>query len=219
MATELPVLPDDWFTTWWEPRSFLKQVLDLQQRISSVDQITRPEFQPLLEAHVAARFAVARAQLEPTEVRLRRAADRFPDFEVRVAQRTVPFALVEAYRTGSRRDEEFKRAAERKAAGLQETVEYFDPGEELVRSVPAIERAIAAKAAKRYVPAPALLVYVNYWIFDGPPLDPTGFGNLVKAWRDSFLEIWLVWGAFVIRCWPNAIQLEIDAETAKLLMG
>lgn len=218
MATEEQALPAEWFEKWWEPRAFLEQVLRRQHQIAPEDQITRPEFRRLLEAHVAARFAVVHAQLEPTEVRLRPEADRFPDFEVKLAQRTVPFELVEAYRTGSRRDEEFKRAAERRTAGLPEAVEYFDPDKEQVAGLPAIERAIAAKAAKRYTPAPALLVYVNYWLFDQPPLDPAGFASLANTWRASFPEVWLLWGAFAIRCWPDPIQLTTDSETARLLI-
>ena len=62
---------------------------------------------------------------------------------------------------------------------------------------------VEKKAAKKYKPEPNLLVYVNFALFDVPPLTPADFGALLKASRESFPELWLLWGANAIQCWPD----------------
>lgn len=130
----------------------------------------RSEFQPLREAYAAGLFSWIRAQQQQLVVKLNR--DRFPDFDLKSENSVVAFELVEAMEQGRRRADEYREAARRKAAGLPELIEHFDPAEEEQSAILAIERAVEKKAAKKYNPAPPLLVYVNLWIFDAPPLTP-----------------------------------------------
>jgi hypothetical protein len=119
----------------------------------------------------------------------------------------VGFELVEAMEEGRRRADEYREAARRKAAGLPELIEHFDPAEEEQSAIFAIERAVEKKAAKKYNPAPPLLVYVNLWVFDAPPLTPEQCGQALHRFRESFPELWLLWGANAIRCWPDPTRI------------
>lgn len=199
--------PAEWFDCWWQPQEFFTTVLKHNQRVPEVDFFECAELQPLREAYAAGLFATIRAeQGGPVALRLQR--DRFPDFDLRVENdQVLPFELVEAYRPGRRRGEEYKEAARRKAEGLPPVLEEFDPEAEEKAAIPAIEQAVAKKAEKWYKPAPNLLVYVNFWIFDKPPLALEQFAELVSPWRTRFAEIWLLWGANAIRCWPEPVRL------------
>ncbi len=201
---ESEAVPAEWFDRWWEPREFFAAVRALQDQIPAPAQLTRPEFRPLLEAYAAGLFTTIRAETEPLALRLQR--DRFPDFDVLIENTVLPFELVEAGKPGHRRDEEYREEARRQADGLPRRVETFDPAVEQAEAIPAIKRAVSKKAAKFYSPPPHLLVYVNYWLFDAPPLSDREFGELVAPGHDRFAEIWLLWGPNVIRCWPDPLR-------------
>jgi len=197
--------PPEWFDRWWEPKEFFTVVREHNQQVPEVDFFERAELQPLREAYAAGLFATILAEEHAVSLRLQR--ERFPDFDLRIDDQVLPFELVEADRPGRRRGDEYRGAARREAAGFPPKIEEFDPQLEEKAAIPAIKRAIAEKAAKRYKPAPYLLVYVNFWLFDQPPLTTDQFAGLVSRWRDQFPEIWLLWGAKAIRCWPNPVRL------------
>lgn len=197
--------PAEWFNRWWTAADFFAMVHKHNEAIPPVDFFDRPEFQPLREAYAAGFFSWILAQERPVLVKLD--ADRFPDFDLKFNDTVVGFELVEADRPGRRRTEEYKEAGRREAAGLPEKLENFDPDAEQQAAMPAIKRAVEKKAAKKYMPAPHLLVYVNFWLFDEPPLTPAQFGQLLQPWRESFPEVWLLWKAHAIRCWPDATRL------------
>lgn len=197
--------PPEWFDRWWDPKEFLTVVREHNQRVPQADFLGRAELQPLSEAYAAGLFATILAQEHAVTLRLQR--DRFPDFDLRIEDRVLPFELVEADRPGRRRGEEYKEAARREAEGLPPKMEESDPKVEEKAAIPAIKRAISNKADKLYKPAPYLLVYVNFWLFDQPPLTPDQFAGLVSRWREQFPEIWLLWGANAIRCWPDPVRL------------
>jgi hypothetical protein len=202
-------VPAEWFDRWWQPREFFAAVRILQDQIPETEQLTRPEFRPLLEAYAAGLFTTIRAEAEPL-LALRLQRDRFPDFDVRIEDTILPFELVEAGRPGHHRDEEYRQEARRAAAGLPPRLETFDPAAEATKAIPAIKEAVARKAAKFYTPPPHLLVYVNFWIFDTPPLTDREFGDLVAPWYERFVEIWLLWGLNAIRCWPDPQRFAAD---------
>jgi hypothetical protein len=175
------------------------------EAIPSDEFFGRPEYQPLREAYAGGFFSWILAQQQSVLVKLD--ADRFPDFDLRLGGELVGFELVEAGRLGRRRAEEYREDARREAAGLPPRLEEFDPDAEQEAAIPAIRGVVEKKAAKKYKPAPYLLVYVNFWLFDVPPLTPAQFGELLADWRQSFPEVWLLWGSNAIRCWPDPIRL------------
>jgi hypothetical protein len=103
-----------------------------------------------------------------------------------VTEKVLPFELVEAYRPGETRGAEYKQAAKRKAAGLPERLEQFDPVEDEKKAAPAIAKAIEKKTSKQYGSAPYLFVCVNLWLFDKPQMRLEDFGALAKPWSDKF---------------------------------
>ncbi len=165
----------------------------------------RTELKPLREAWAAARYATILAQDRPVSVNLER--DRFPDFNLRVRDELQCFELVEADREGRRRGEEYRRAAAREEAGLPPELEEFDPWEEEQRAIPAITRAIEAKAGKHYKPATHLLVYVNFWLDREPPNVILQAVQSAEKRRDAFASFWLLWGDFIIRLWPRPAKI------------
>jgi len=202
-------VPAEWFDRWWAPRDFFAAVRALQDQLPAAEQLTRPEFRPLLEAYAAGLSTAIRAETEHLTLRLQ--DDRFPDFDVRIGNTILPFELVEAGRPGHRRDEEYREEARRTAAGLPPRKEIFDPAGEETQAISAIKEAVARKAAKFDTPPPHLLVYVNFWIFDTPPLSDRAFGELVAPWYERFAEIWLLWGLNAIRCWPDPRRFAAEA--------
>lgn len=148
--------PLEWFDRWWTPAEFATAVSVHKETIPKSDFMCRSEAKPIREAWAAARCATILSQDRPVSIQLER--DRFPDFNLRVRDELQPFEIVEAHQVGRRRCEEYRRAAERKAAGLPPEIEHFDPWEEEQAAIPAIVRAIEAKAAKYYRPVPHLLV-------------------------------------------------------------
>jgi hypothetical protein len=198
--------PADWFERWWEPTEFFLAVLKHSKPIPSEELMTRPELRKLLEAYVAGLFSMIRSQhQEGLSLRLRR--DTFPDFDLRLNTTEFPFEVVEADQPERRRDEEYRQIGRREAQGLPSKIEHFDPDESEHAALPAIGLAIENKAGKRYRPAPHLLVYVNFWLFDVPPLEL--LKRLVRPWQDLFPEIWLLWGGHIVRCSPDPIRLTI----------
>jgi len=197
--------PAEWFNRWWHPAEFFPMVQKHNEPIPSDEFFARPEFQPLREAYAAGLFSWILAQERSVLVKLD--ADRFPDFDLKLHEGEVRFELVEANQPGRRRTEEYREAARREAAGLPERIETFDPDAEQQAALPAIRHAVELKAAKKYKPAPHLLVYVNFWLFNKPPLTPAQFGRLLQPWRESFPELWLLWQGHAIRCWPDPVRL------------
>jgi hypothetical protein len=194
-------VPPEWFNRWWSPPEFFATVKKHNDAIPELDFFANPKLQPLRGAYAAGFFSYILAQARSVLVKLD--ADRFPDFDLRFDKNIVGFELVEADQEGRRRTDEYREAERRKSAGLPEEMEFFDPVEELEAAVPAIQRAVEKKAAKNYKPAPHLLVYVNFWLFDKPPLTPAEFEARLQQWRQAFPEVWLLWGANAIRCWPD----------------
>src|SRR5262249_2271610 len=129
------------------------------------------------------------------------------DFDLKLGDTAVGFELVEADRSERRRADEYKEAARREAAGLPDKLDGVDPIEERQAAIPPICRGGERKAGKKYRPAPDPLVYVNFSLFDKPPLTAGQFGQLLQPWRASFPEVWLLWGANAIRCWPDPAHL------------
>jgi len=193
--------PQEWFKDWWASTDFLPVVHEHNSKVTGDDFFNRAELQPLREAYAAGLFTWILG--ERHKVRVKLDSDRFPDFQLECDGKVLPFELVEAYRPGERRGAEYKEAAKRKAAGLPELVEAFDPIEDEKKAAPEIAKAIEKKASKHYGSAPYLLVYVNFWLFDKPQMTLEDFGALAKPWSDKFPEIWLLWGANAIRCSPK----------------
>lgn len=77
-----------------------------------------------------------------SKIRVKLDSYRFPDFQLECDGKVLPFELVEAYRPGERRGAEYKEAAKRKAAGVPERFEEFDPVEDEKKAAPAIAKAI-----------------------------------------------------------------------------
>jgi hypothetical protein len=85
--------------------------------------------------------------------------------------------------------------------------ELFDPDEERDAGIPAIARAIQEKVAKRYKPAPNLLVYVNFLLFDRLNFSISEMQSLVDMCRDHFPSTWLLWGEDVAQIWPRQFKV------------
>ena len=198
-------VPTEWFTRWWSPAEFFPMVQQHNEAIPNEQFFSCAEFQPLREAYAAGFFSWILGQERHVLVKLD--ADRFPDFDLKLDGVVVGFELVEADRPGRRRGDEYKEAARSEAASLPEIPEEFDPDEEQKAAIPVIRRVVELKAAKKYAPPPHLVVYVNFWLFDKPPLTPAQFGQLLQPWREAFPEVWLLWKAHAIRCWPDPIRL------------
>ena len=207
--------PVEWFERWWPPLAFLTVVLEHNRDVPSDAFFARAELQPLREAYAAGLFATILSETQAVALRLRR--DRFPDFDLRIGEHIQAFELVEADKPGRRRGDEYKEAAQREAEGLPPSVEHFDPDAEEQAAPEAIREAIAKKAQKSYAPAPPLLVYVNFWLFHAPSLTPEQFAALVAPWREQFPEIWLLWGANAIRCWPDPARLVAQSLPSGLI--
>ena len=197
--------PVEWFNRWWSAGEFFSLVKKHNDAVSQDEFFARPEYQQLREAYAAGLFSFIRAQERNMFVKLD--ADRFPDFDLRIDKAVIGFELVEADRLGRKRAQEYREAARREAADEPELLGEFDPVAEQEAAIPAIQRAVELKAAKKYKPAPHLLVYVNFWLFDKPPLTADQFGQLLQQWRDSFPELWLLWQGHAIRCWPDPTRL------------
>ncbi len=192
--------PAEWFERWWEPRDFFLAVWEHSKPIPSVDLMTRPELRALQEAYVAGLFTMIRGQHQDG-LSLKLPRDRFPDFDLRLHATVLSFEVVQADEPGRRRGDEYHEVARREARGLPRQIEHFDPDESERAALPAIALAIEKKASKHYQPAPHLLVYVNFFLFRTPALEP--LGRLAVPWREEFPEIWLLWGAHAVRCSPN----------------
>lgn len=197
--------PPAWFDRWSTPAEFAAAVDALKGTISDVDFMCRSEAKPMREAWAAARYATILSGDRPVSIQLER--DRFPDFNLRVRDELQLFEIVEADQPGRRRTEEYRLLAERKTAGLPPEIEEFDPKEEQQAAIPAIVRAIEAKAAKRYRPAPHLLVYVNFWLGGEPPTEIWTAVESAERHHNSFAATWLLWGGFIIRLWPRPAKI------------
>jgi hypothetical protein len=206
--------PPEWFDRYWGPKEFFTAVLKHNQRVPEID-FWRPELKPLREAYAAALFGTILAQGRRLALRLQR--DTFPDFDLRIGDQVLPFEWVEADRPDRRRGKEYKDAARRKALGLPPLLKGFDPKPAEKAAIRAIRRAIKKKTEKLYNPPPCLLVYVNFWLFDKPPLTLEQFAEVVRPWRERFPEIWLLWGANAIRCWPDPMRLAAQSLPPELL--
>lgn len=126
--------------------------------------------------------------------------DRFPDFELRTTEGVQPFELVEADRNDRRRGDEYKQRS-------RQPPQLFDPDAEERRALEEIRRVIEGKARKAYRPSPYLLVYVNLLIFGELPVPPEQLARDTQKWASSFAEIWLLWGAHVVRTAPTPLVL------------
>ncbi len=202
-AEDLP--PREWFDRWWDPPEFFEGVNRHSQGISPVDFFGKAELKPLREAYAAGLFSLILGQQDlPVAVRLD--GDRFPDFNLRIGDELCLFEIVEAYPPGQKRGDEYKEAARRKAEGLPEVMEEFDPQEEERAAIPVIVEAVRKKAEKNYQPPPCLLVYVNFWLFREPVLSPREFAERLNPWGEKFQQTWLLWGANAIRCRPDPVR-------------
>ena len=197
--------PSEWFNDWWSPSEFFAAVQSLTDPIPDVDFVTSPECQKLREGWVAGFFSRVLTQQWPILVKLD--PGPFPDFALTISGTVRPFELVEAYRRDRQRTKEYREAARRAAAGLPAPLKEFDAIELRDAALPAIRSAVEGKAAKKYSVPPSLLVYVNFPLFTKPPLTPEEFAHSLEPWRDSFPDVWLLWGAWAMRCWPDPIAL------------
>jgi hypothetical protein len=159
----------------------------------------------LREALAAAVFADIRSTHSARRIRLER--DRFPDFQIGTDQGNEPFELVEADRMGRQRGKEYREAAAREAAGRPPESELFDAVEERNAGVKAIERVLQEKAAKHYKPAPNLLVYVNFLIFEKASFSIAERNQFLDLCRDCFPSTWLLWGRSVVQIWPRQFRI------------
>jgi hypothetical protein len=149
-----------------------------------------------------------RAQHEHAPIHLKLEPDRFPDLNLRIGGGVVPFEVVDADRAKRRRGDEYRNDAEREGKGLPPRVKQFDPLREENKAGPAIRAALEVKARKHYRPAPALLIYVNLFLFrriEAATLNR--LAELAAPHRDRFSEVWLLWGSNAIRCSPDPIHL------------
>lgn len=201
--------PETWFKDWWLSTELLPTVIEHNAKVPSDDFFNRGELQPLREAYAASLFAWIVG--ERRKVRIKLDAAQFPDFQLERDGKAVPFELVEAYRPGERRGAEYKGAAKRRAAGLPERIEEFDPIEDEKNAPPAITKAIAKKASKHYGSVTCLLVYVNFWLFDKPKISLNELAELASPWATQFLEIWLLWGANAVCCSPDAEMINAQS--------
>ncbi len=186
---ELKTAPPEWFDRWWTPAEFAMAVNAHKETISASDFMCRSEAKPIREAWAAARYAIILSQDRPVSIQLE--PDRFPDFNLRVRDELQPFEMCEAGRVGRRRSDEYRRAAEREAAGSPRGIEHFDSWEEERAAIPAIVRAIKAKAGKRYRPVPHLLIYVNFELDGEPPKEIFEAARVAKRHCDRFVAVWL----------------------------
>ncbi len=127
--------------------------------------------------------------------------------------------MVEAYRVGTQRTNEFREADQRAKDGLPPRHVFFDAAEDESEAFLAIRRAVESKAAKHYRPRPHLLVYVNYWDLDPSPGRAREVAQALAAWHGSFAALWLLWGGTALRCWPEpaeftALESDILGSTA-----
>lgn len=197
--------PNTWFDRWWEPESFLAEVQIHSEPVPRVLLFNHPELKQLREALAAALFAELRLEHTPLSIRLE--PDRFPDFQIRTNGGIEPFELVEADRMDRRRGKEYREAAEREAAGLQPEWESFDPVEERQAGVEAIARVLQEKAAKHYKPAPNLLVYVNFLLFEKVSFSLSESQLLISLCQDRFPSTWLLWGQSVAQISPRFFRV------------
>ncbi|MFQ5973703.1 MAG: hypothetical protein ACE5Q3_15350 [Alphaproteobacteria bacterium] len=207
--------PRNWFDRWWVPAEFFDLVCNHNDSVQQDEFFNNPKLKPLREAYAAAYFAAIRAQSKPCLLRL--VAGEFPDFELSIGEDVLKFELTEADRAGRRRGQEYREAAAREVAELAPETELFDPGEEERAALRAIERALELKARKHYRPPPHLLVYVNFFTFQKSPLTGLEWAGLAKPWHDRFASIWLLWGAKVVRCWPNPAMIVAREEPSAVL--
>ena len=117
--------------------------------------------------------------------------------------------MIEAFEEVRRRDDEYRRAAARKAEGLPPVIEQFDPGEEEEAAIAAIARSIEKKAKKRYSTVPNLLVYVNFsCMTDNLPITNLLAFQLADRWSKDFKSCWLLWEQCIFRLWPRATKIK-----------
>ena len=203
--------PSEWFDRWWDALDFLSAVTRHADPVPQDILFNEPEMAKLLEAVAAAQFAAIRNLDTPIQIRLE--ADRFPDFRLTAKAAIEEFELVEADEQGRRRGDEYREVVAREAAGLPPLAETFDPAEVERRALPAIAKALAAKAKKNYRPPPNILVYVNFELFRELPLTNLQASELVHPYQSIFPSIWLLWGRNAARLCPRqAVRARSDQD-------
>lgn len=206
--TDPEAVPPAWFDRWWEPEEFFRAVVNYIGSLPSPDDVvTAPRYQRVREAYVGGFFAMIRDQHADAPVRVKLEADRFPDVNVRISDSMLLFEVVEVQRPDRRRGDEYREDADRAARGLPPRVRSADPLFEQRAAALGIANALESKASRHYHPAPRLLVYVNLWLISN--MDDTLLNDIREAatpYRDAFPELWLLWKANVIRCWPDPVQ-------------
>jgi len=197
--------PGEWFDRWWDAPDFLTAVRRHADPVPLDILFNEPEMAKLLEAVAAAQFAVIRNLSKAIQIRLE--SDRFPDFQLKTSDDVEQFELVEADEPGRRRGDEYREVVAREAAGLPPIAEPFDPIEAEQGAILAINRALAAKARKKYKPAPHVLVYVNFELFRELPLTSLQADQLSYPYREVFPSMWLLWGRNAVRLWPRPCKI------------
>lgn len=197
---------------WQRPSQMLKRARALMDLIGDVDLFNQAGVDFLLEAWAAAKFARARGTLR---VRLVSAREQFPDFEVRTRARAIEqweFTEIDPRRPERPRGDEYRQRALRRIAG-NHAVEGISI-EEMRRQVDRIPSSLRdgcrAKVEKEYGGRVGLLVYLNFSDF--------GFWyeeieqsllSATKVAKDSFTEVWVLWGARLYRKWHDGAAAEL----------
>jgi hypothetical protein len=197
-------VPRSWSTSWWKPRSFLSAVERSNRQISSVRFFNDPSqaIRARHEAYVAALFSTILSDHNRCTF-LRLEAGQFPDFHLRTAERDLDFEITEADRIGRRRGLEYR---------ARRRVRRYDPVEDEEQARRVIPLRVAEKAAKKYRPAPYLLIYVNLSTFARQPDTDSNLAESVLPWAKNFGAIWLLWGGFAIQLTPKLEKLTAQRD-------
>lgn len=190
---------------WWEPAALLDAAKAIKRSMPVDEFFRRSDMKAVREAIVAAEFVALRPWNREWQLRPLPESNQFPDVEFRSADDVRQFEVVEADRPDRKRSEEYARAAERKAAGMPDELEHYDPDEEADLALRVIVARIREKAEKHYRPNPHLLVYVI--LSGGEPTQHYAL-QLGELFGARFKSIWLLWQRRAYRLWPIPAKIK-----------
>ena len=188
------------FEVWWPTRCFEREIRNHPDGQNSADVFNDTQKKWILDAELAAQFAVA---THARRVRLVPQPLERPDFEMLLRNgQLMRVEATEAMMEGRRRGDEYRAA---KAAGYPIS---HDPGECWGTRRAAIAERVkcvaAKKAAKDYPPGTSLLIYVNITTHGRWRAEiENEIVESTRIARERFLSIWVLWDRRFYRCWPT----------------
>jgi hypothetical protein len=188
----------EWFEQWREPSLFFHAADTSMSAVGLPDVFMKRQWNYLLEAWAAGKFATLLAEHNNVEVRLgRKEAD--PDFCLRTNDTMMPFELTELIEADRKRGKEYYSASQ-----YGRTVFVaFDPHLKIEEFFGMMKKSLKKKAGRSYEPKRHLLLYNNIAFSHDIRSNLYSIYQSASAFENEFESLWIMSGDYAVSAWPS----------------